>query len=202
MMNRWLFVVLALAYPGYVLAAPGELATLIVECEACHGKNGISVDADVPIIAGQPQPMIEKAHEQYKDLARPCREVQGHKDDLTLPPSSMCDVSIDLDTVAIEAISAHYAALEFVPAPQPFDEALAVTGASLHQMYCESCHPDGGKKPGFAGRLAGQWTPYLRRMFEEIEGAEILVPHIMEGKVSDFSDEEREALLNFWASQQ
>jgi cytochrome c553 len=69
-------------------------------------------------------------------------------------------------------------------------------------MYCASCHPDGGSASGFAGRLAGQWTHYLAGAIEQIKRSEVIVPHIMERKLADFSAEEIDALLNFWASQQ
>ena len=95
-----------------------------------------------------------------------------------------------------------YAALPFVPARQDFDADLAVEGAALHSLYCESCHPKGGSEAGYADRLAGQWTPYLRRTIGQISQSELAAPHMMERKLGDFSEKEIESLLNFWASQQ
>jgi len=183
------------------VAAATDLQRVVEECESCHGPAGVSSESDVPIIAGQSQPLIEKAHEHFKDWSRPCRRTPYRHGDTGRPPTSMCDVSAALDGPTIEAIAAHFAAQEFRPADQPFDEEKAVAGAGLHEMYCESCHPAGGSAQGFAGRLAGQWTPYLAQVIEQISRSEVIVPHIMERKIADFSPEEIDALLNFWASQ-
>ena len=193
---------LGAAVAGPAGAAEEELQALIEECESCHGPAGVSTDSDVPIIAGQSEPLIEKAHEHFKDWARPCRRTAFRHGDTSRPPTTMCDVSAGLDGIEIEAIATHFAAQAFVPAAQPFDEAKAIAGAPLHEMYCASCHPDGGSASGFAGRLAGQWTPYLAGAIEQIKRSEVIVPHIMERKLADFSAEEIDALLNFWASQQ
>lgn len=185
-----------------VFADSEALQALIPECESCHGPGGLSTDGDVPIIAGQSQALIEKAHEQFKDWARPCSRMSPNQGDGEGVPTSMCEVSQRLDRVMIEAVAAHFAARDFVPARQPFDETQAVAGAALHELYCETCHPQGGSAPGFAGRLAGQWTPYLAHTIEQIKRSEIIVPHIMERKLAAFSTTEIDALLNFWASQQ
>jgi sulfide dehydrogenase cytochrome subunit len=196
----FLFLLLILSFPAR--GNDTDLASVIGECESCHGPGGASTDSDVPIIGGQSQSLIEKAHEQFRDRERPCTRTQYRHGDTDRPPTSMCEVAGKLDAAGIEKVASHFAALEFIPARQPFDENLAVAGAALHQLYCDSCHPKGGSEPGFAGRLAGQWTPYLARTIEQIKRAEVLVPHIMERKVNEFSDGDIEALLNFWASQQ
>jgi sulfide dehydrogenase cytochrome subunit len=194
-----LIVCALLATPG--LAADLDLAALTGLCESCHGPGGLSTDSDVPIIAGQTVSLIENAHEQFKDMARPCTRTELRHGSEEQAPTSMCEVSAGLDGPTIEAIAQHYASLEFVPAQQEFDEAQAVAGAALHELYCESCHPEGGSTTGFAGRLAGQWTPYLRGTIDQIIQGEVIVPHIMERKLAEFSSEEIDALLNFWASQ-
>jgi len=181
-------------------AAPADfdLAEQLTACDACHGAGGLSVNPEVPIIAGQSAALIEKAHEQFSDMARPCQKMAPAGD-----PSltTMCEVSAGMDRAAIEAVTDHYARLAFVPADQPFDPELAMNGAALHHTYCESCHPGGGREAGFAGRLAGQWKPYLRSAIGQIVTAEIQVPHIMERKLANFSEAELNALLDYWASQ-
>lgn len=192
-------LVLAVLLSPALQAADTDLDALYRNCESCHGSDGVSVDSDVPTIAGQPEPLIANAHERFKDWARPCSDhEQGEHGTLT----SMCAVSETLDTPTINAIARHYSALDFRPAKQWFDNDLAVEGARIHQTYCESCHPGGGSKPGYAGRLAGQWTPYLRATIRQLDRQEALVPRIMAHKLSQFSPEDIEALLSFWASQQ
>jgi len=48
-------------------AAPVEAATA---CAACHGQNGISVNAEWPTLAGQYESYIEHALNQYRDGSR------------------------------------------------------------------------------------------------------------------------------------
>jgi len=115
----------------------------------------------------------------------------------------MCKITAGLTLEDMTALGEHYAGLPFVPAQQEFDAALAETGAALHQDNCESCHQQGGKGLGGRGpRLAGQWTPYLKATLKFVPTGEHLVPHVMEKTITDFSDQEITALLNFYASQQ
>jgi cytochrome c553 len=48
-------------------AAPVEAATA---CAACHGQNGISVNAEWPTLAGQHESYLEHALNQYRDGSR------------------------------------------------------------------------------------------------------------------------------------
>lgn len=48
-------------------AAPVEAATA---CAACHGQNGISVNAEWPTLAGQHESYLEHALDQYRDGSR------------------------------------------------------------------------------------------------------------------------------------
>jgi len=61
---------------------------------------------------------------------------------------------------------------------------------------------NGGKTAGRAPRLAGQWVPYLKSTLKYIPTGEHLVPPMMERKITDFSAEEINALMNYYASQQ
>jgi sulfide dehydrogenase cytochrome subunit len=193
-------VALWLAMPAQ--AGNADLAGLIADCDACHGAGGVSRHGDVPSIAGKEHVLLERALKQFRNMERPCRRTAYRDGDPAPARTTMCEVTANLDDAQIRALSQHYAALPFVPAPQDFDPELAVQGAALHSLYCESCHPKGGSEAGYAGRLAGQWTPYLRRAVDEICTSQLIVPHMMERKVSEFSPSEIEALLNFWASQQ
>ncbi len=184
------------------LAPASELGALVADCDACHGPNGVSVHGDVPIIGGKEHVLLERALRQFRDMTRPCKRSAYRHGNTSRPHTSMCRITQDLADGQIESVSEHYATLPFVPARQEFDADLAVEGAALHSLYCESCHPKGGSEAGYADRLAGQWTPYLRRTIGQISESELAAPHMMERKLGDFSEREIESLLNFWASQQ
>ena len=195
-------VVIAAFFTGTATAAEPGLQRVITGCEYCHGPDGISSDSNIPIIAGQPEALIAVAHEQFKDWVRSCTRMKAPKGSDEAELTSMCEVSASLDTITINALAVHYSAKPFRPAHQEFDLDKSIEGAGLHQLYCEACHLNGGSEAGFAGRLAGQWTPYLRRMLAQIDHEALVVPQIMKRKLSEFSEAEIDALLHFWASQQ
>lgn len=183
-------------------APAGDLAALAAGCDDCHGPNGQSTHADVPIIAGQSERLIGKALDQFADYWRPCSKTAYRHGDTGRPETSMCEISAALSAEDRQALSAHYASQPFVPAVQAFDEAKAVTGAGLYGMYCATCHPAGGTEIGYAGRLAGQWQAYLRTSIAQIAAGEWMVPKPMERKMSSLSEEEIDALVNYFASHQ
>jgi cytochrome c553 len=51
-------------------------------------------------------------------------------------------------------------------------------------------------------RLAGQWLPYLRTSLKYVPTGEHLVPPPMESVVAGLDQQEIEAILNYYASQQ
>jgi len=87
-------------------------------------------------------------------------------------------------------------------AKQDFDQTRASTGAILHEKHCFSCHPESGNVAGRGPILAGQWAGYLKAQVGQALTGEHLVPPLMERQFIEFSIEEIDALLNFYASQQ
>jgi len=198
---NWLRFAPALAAILSVAAHAVDVETLAADCDACHGPLGASVDSDVPIIGGQSVNSIEKALTQFAEWSRPCNSSAYRHGDTQRPPRNMCQVAEELSSEEIESLARHYGDQEWVPAEQPFDSEKATAGAAIYSLYCVTCHPKGGNEAGYAVRLAGQWTPYLALMMQQIVSGEWLVPKIMQRKMSSFSAEEIEALLNYFASQ-
>ena len=114
----------------------------------------------------------------------------------------MCTVSESLTGSDINALSQHYADQTFVPARQPFDKSVIESGSDLHEIHCETCHMMGGSMADRGPRLAGQWAEYLRAAIDQALSGEHLVPPVMERRVTELSDEDINALVNFYASQQ
>jgi sulfide dehydrogenase cytochrome subunit len=197
-----LFLLLTTSIILPVSLAAAELAQLTQQCDSCHGSEGVSTEDDIPIIAGKSGGLMKKALEQFQVMDRPCKRTAYRHGETDRSQTSMCNVAGQLDSEDINLLSQYYAGLAFLPATQEFDEAKAINGASLHSLYCESCHPSIGGEPGYASRLAGQWRPYLERTIGQIRTGELLVPHMMERKLTGFSEPEIEDLLNFWASRQ
>ena len=179
-----------------------ELEALVADCDGCHGANGASTEGDIPVIGGQSGVSIEKALRQFQNWGRPCKRSSYRHGDTSRPAKNMCEISEALSIENIKSLAQFYDRQDFAPAVQEFDEAKALAGANLYTLYCITCHPRDGSEPGYAGRLAGQWKPYLKRTFGQISSGEWPVPKIMARKMSSFSKEETEALLNYFASQQ
>jgi sulfide dehydrogenase cytochrome subunit len=191
---------LSLALSGPVAGA--DVDELLAQCEDCHGSGGISSDSDVPTIAGQNATFIEKTLRSYQVWGRPCIKSSFRHGDTSRPKTDMCQVAEGLTSEDIKALSAHYSAQPFQAANQPFDADLAARGAALHQQRCEQCHEQGGTVPDRGPRLAGQWTPYLRKALKFVPTGEHLVPPAMESAVDDLAQGDIDALLNYYASQQ
>jgi sulfide dehydrogenase cytochrome subunit len=114
----------------------------------------------------------------------------------------MCGIVEDLSDEDLEAVAAWYSGKTFVPAAQEFDAALAEAGSALHADNCENCHGEGGSLAGVGPRLAGQWIPYLKSTLKYVPTGEHQVPSMMERKLNEFSPDEMQALLNYYAGQQ
>lgn len=194
-------LVLVLSAPCAAIAADvGELAA---QCDSCHGPQGASPNSDVPIIGGQSMEYLADNLKSFQDWGRPCVKSLYRFGDTSRPKTDMCKIAGGLSREDIAAISDYYSKLPFVPAKQEFDAALVETGAALQEQHCESCHEQGGRNAGSRGpRLAGQWKPYLKKTLKFVPTGEHLVPPAMEKTIGGFSDEQLEAILTFYASQQ
>jgi sulfide dehydrogenase cytochrome subunit len=190
---------LFLSLPLAALAA--DTQTLIEDCDGCHGPQGVSGYDNVPSIAGQTAVYLTAALDAYKEWGRPCRKSAYRYGDVSRPETTMCTIAEGLSAEDIEALGTYYAGLPFVAAPQDFDAAKAASGEQLYQVHCESCHPQGGRVAGRGPILAGQWTAYLKVAAREALTGEHLVPPLMEKQLSEFSNEEIDLLMNFFASQ-
>lgn len=193
---------LLLALPTASQLFAADLDGLKAECESCHGPGGNSPWQDVPTIAGQSSKFIAKQLRSYQLWDRPCIKSEYRAGDTSRPHTDMCQIAAGLDQEDLTALSDYYAKQPFKPAQQPFDAARAAGGAALHDQYCETCHAEGGTATARAPRLAGQWKPYLRETLKFVPTGEHLVPPMMERKIMDFSAEEINQLLDYYASRQ
>ena len=112
----------------------------------------------------------------------------------------MNDIARALGDEDVLALADYFSKRPFRAAEQAADELLASNGEILHKQKCERCHRQNGAEPvEDAAILAGQWTPYLRRQFENILSGKRLVPRSMLRRVRNLPAEDIEALLNFYA---
>ena len=185
------------------VSAAGDLATVVENCNGCHGDDGVSQWSDVPTIAGVPEYVHADALYFFRDEERPCSEVEYKQGDTSRPATSMCAVVADLGDEMLDELAAHYFELPFVAAQQEFDAGLAAAGKAVHDEACDKCHSEGGANPDDeAGILAGQWMGYLEATFAQYASGDREQDKKMGEKMDALSDADVTALIHYYASQQ
>jgi len=181
----------------------GDVSGIVGDCNGCHGDGGVSQWADMPTIAGLPEFTQGDALYIYRDEARPCAESAYRAGDTSKAATTMCAVTSALSDDQIDELAVHYSSLDFVPAKQAFDAALAAAGKAVHDEKCEKCHTGGGANPeDESSILAGQWMGYMETTFAQYAAGEREQPAAMKTAMDQLSDADVKALLNYYASQQ
>jgi len=177
-------------------AVADDFVKLVQSCEHCHGKDGNSTDPDVPIIAGFSEEGFLNTIDVFRENERIA--IEFHKPGE--PETLMNEIARELNDEQAESLAAYFSQRPFKPAQQSVDEELAARGEVIHKKSCEKCHTNNGKHPvEDAAILAGQWTPYLQRQFNNILSGKRLVPRSMYRRIKKLSDQDIEALVNFYA---
>lgn len=197
------FKVAALAMTGLFAvvcnhAMAADANKLMETCAACHGKDGASHDANVPIIGGMSSSYLHDELIAYQNRERPCPEtkyVDGPKKD---QKTDMCQIARDLSEADITAVSQYLAAKKFVRATQKNDAALASQGKAYFADHCEKCHTEGGSvAEDDSSILAGQWMPYLRESFDEFKSGKRPMDKKMKPKFDEMNKQDMEAVINY-----
>jgi sulfide dehydrogenase cytochrome subunit len=192
-------VLVGLSLTGYACAAENGAAE--ATCASCHGKDGASTEADVPIIGGIPASNIQFNLTAYKNKERPCPQVKVKNGPDAGKQTDMCEVSKALSDADIAQLSKSFAAKKFVRARQEFDAELAAQGKLIHQQQCEKCHAnDGSDAKDEASILAGQWKGYLRDAFKEFSEGTRPMEQKMKPRIKKVDQNGFEALVNYYAS--
>jgi sulfide dehydrogenase cytochrome subunit len=86
---------------------------------------------------------------------------------------------------------------------QKTDAAKVAAGSKLFGENCEKCHDKyGALADDDSGILASQWLTYLQYSMVDFKAGSRPSPKKMKKKVDKLNDDELEALLQFFASQQ
>jgi len=175
-----------------------DIVELVLMCEGCHGKDGNSTEADVPIIAG----FSYEGFLNTMDVFRANERIAMRFHKPGEPETVMNEIAQKLSDEDVEALADYFSKRPFIAAKQTADAAQAARGEILHKQKCEKCHYGNGADPvEDAAILAGQWTVYLRRQFDNILSGKRIVPRSMFRKIKKLSAEDIDALLQFYALQ-
>lgn len=90
-LSKILLIGLLLQCPA--AAASEDIQSQINECEACHGPGGVSVEDDVPSLAGLDADTLLKAMEEFDYHERHCTTTTYRSGDRPKTPLNMCNVA-------------------------------------------------------------------------------------------------------------
>ncbi|HEX9180306.1 MAG TPA: c-type cytochrome [Burkholderiales bacterium] len=191
--GAWFWAALGAALAAASARADRPSAAMLSEpCAACHGTRGASAGPAVPTIGGQPALYITASLNAFRDGRR--------------PSSVMGRIAKGFAREDFIVIGQFYAAQAYLPARQTVDAALAERGRRVHELRCERCHADGGRRfesdeakaPGPI--LAGQWLQYLQIVLREFSERERALPAGMDQAFRTLERGDPEALAHFYAS--
>jgi cytochrome subunit of sulfide dehydrogenase len=174
---------------GPLFAAPPSAEMLSFNCASCHGYEGVSVGPATPSLAGMPEEYFIMSMLDYREGRRPA--------------TVMDRIAAGYTKNEIEIMAGYFASLQYRPAVQPYDAELARRGAAIHAESCERCHSENATVPEEdSAILAGQWYTYLKNTVQDFKDHDRPQPNRMQRRMVDLSDDDLEALLHFYASQQ
>jgi sulfide dehydrogenase cytochrome subunit len=175
-----------------------DFVKLVRSCEKCHGEDGNSTTPDVPIIAGFSYEGFLNTIDVFREDDRIA--MKFHKPGE--PETVMNEIAKGLSDEEVQNLAEYFSKRDFKPAQQKVNTELAQRGEVIHKKSCDKCHTDNGAYPvEDAAILAGQWTPYLRRQFDNFLSGKRMVPRTMLRRIKKLSEDDIEALLNFYASE-
>ncbi len=213
MANKALIAALLVAGLGLGQQATAQMATpsmLANTCAGCHGPDGVSTGPATPSISGFSRVYFINAMLSYKygeDMAKIEEAVKimdvdpDDIDTLKRPATIMGRIAKGYSDEEIKVLADFFARNTFLRATQNADAALAKRGKAVHDEACEKCHEEGGRIGDGSGLLAGQWMPYLRNAVQDFTSGHRTMPKKMRAKVKDLTDEDFEALVHFYGSQ-
>ena len=200
MVKQCLKVIILIFSASLFANTPPEIAKL---CMDCHGKNGVSDFSDVPTIAGQPAIFIEETLFAYRDKIRPEIKSKFRYGDTSRPETDMKTIANQLNYQQIVELADFFSGQKFVPAKQDFDASLVAKGKQVHWQKCKICHRENGKVPAAnAAILAGQWSDYLIATMAYLRDGRRDTDTGMKDSIQNLSEQDWQALVAFYASQQ
>lgn len=184
-------VVAGIMLSGSAIASDPRSASMLANtCAGCHGTNGASAGDAMPIIGGFDKRYLEAVLSQFKSGER----------DSTIMGRIMRGYS-DLE---VKAIASYMARQKWVSSSEKIGKGAIGNGAEVHKSKCETCHEDNGvTQDDEVPRIAGQWSTYTKNMLYTFHtiGSPASQPRKMRKRVQKLSQDELDALANFYASQ-
>ena len=171
------------------LSAAPTASMLGDTCAGCHGTDGVSMGPATPNIAGLSETYFTDTMLAFKNGDR-YGTVMGR-------------IAKGYSEEEIKLMAGFFASKPMASTSQELDAAKVAAGEKLYGKNCSKCHDENGSlADDDAGILASQWLPYLAYAMEDFKAGTTEMPKKMKKKVDALSDDELDALLQFFASQQ
>lgn len=186
---RLLFMVLAGVVAAALPAAAKDgfvLEDEVAICMGCHGEDGVPIDPEFPVIAGQQYFYI---YTQLRDFGA------GRRQNDTMTP-----IAEEYDRDQAKAIAQYFADQPWPNIPaETMEGDRALAEKAIASAECSACH---GKWQGDSRipRLAGQSTAYLARTMYDFRSKVRNNAPDMSNIMADVTDEGIEALGRYLGS--
>ena len=169
--------------------AADNAENLSLNCNGCHGSEGVSSGASIPSIAGLEYRYFMRTMLNFKRGNRAStimdRIAQGYK------------------VKELRKISKYFAAQEWGNAANDVDRDKVRRGHEIHDELCEECHENNGRhQDKDIPRISGQLAEYLYlQMLDYRTGMQKMPqPDKMKERMEPLKVEDLEALSQFYAS--
>jgi len=173
-------------------AMADELPLEALQCQGCHGPQGISQGSAIPTIAGMSEEEMLEIFNQWQT---------GQRDN----GSVMARLAIGYNETQIKRITAYFAAQPFAFQAQVTDPQRAKRGETIHRKFCNKCHTREATSNRFdAPILAGQKITYLRYSLEDFLAKTRPTPEKMNAALhrltSRYGEAGLEDVIHYYAS--
>ncbi len=177
---------LACASSPQVFADAGVLS---LNCNGCHGPNGVSVGQSIPSIAGLEVRYFMRTMLRFRKGERNSTIMRRIADGYRIRE--------------LRQISEYFASLEWENTTFDIDSRLVTRGREIHEELCEECHEHNGRhQDKDIPRISGQTVDYLYlQMIDYHSGIQPMPqPDKMKERIETLNVTDLKALSQFYAS--
>jgi len=179
------------AVAALLLSGPGARAQTVEDkasvCGACHGENGVPVDASIPVIWGQNEGYIYLELRDFK--------LGNRRSDV------MSQIALSLEKPDMKELAAWFAARPWPDLRQPQAAADVAHHAETidGSAGCKGCHQADWQGNSVTPRVGGQGLPYLRETMAKFRDGERTNNPWMAALLKTYSDGDIDALAKYLA---
>ena len=181
----------ALVFSASAVAAPPSAAVLANSCGACHGTYGASAGLATPNIAGLPKTLMVDSMQEFKRGLR--------------PSSIMGRIAKAYSDEDFAAMGEFFAGQKRHATQQKLDPERVAKGAQLFPLSCggSACHVIVGRSTeDDPPAVASQWLGFLQIQMDLYVKGIRKMPMRMGESINALSPQDRESLLQYFASVQ